>query len=205
MLYIVVSDDKAYRHARVSEIVGVFADSDIITLDDTLVVLEELEQYLYPSLFTIASPIVHARFMLDAEAMHPTFAKKLAASPTIFVFEEIVVPGAVLTAMKKHGAIVHDEAVKKTAAPRADMFASTAALTAPNKKDRWLAYQSAIGQHAIEAILGILYWKVRDLMLKGKDREKWEAIYRSMIDAHARAWQTGSPLTLAIEKVILSI
>ncbi len=53
-------------------------------------------------------------------------------------------------------------------AKKESLFAVTSLITLPNKKDRWLAYQKAVAQYPIEAILGMLYWKVRDMVMKEK-------------------------------------
>jgi hypothetical protein len=58
--------------------------------------------------------------------------------------------------------------------------------------------------HAPEAILGILYWKLRDLITKGRNAVQYQEQYRALLSAHAKAWEQGVPIALAIEKVILS-
>jgi hypothetical protein len=87
---------------------------------------------------------------------------------------------------------------------KSNLFGVTSLLALPSKKDRWIAYQKAIAQYPIEAILGMLYWKVRDLALKEKDQQgTYHTLYTNMLEAHAKAWQNGTPLELAIEKVLL--
>ena len=50
----------------------------------------------------------------------------------------------------------------------------------------------------------MLYWKVRDMALKEKDENgQYHSLYTSLLEAHAAAWQEGTPLVLAIEKVLL--
>jgi len=110
-----------------------------------------------------------------------------------------------ITTLKKQGAVVHTDDTPKKSAAKDNLFAVTGLITLPSKKDRWLAYQKAIAQHPIEAILGMLYWKVRDMVLKEKDASgQYHMLYTALLAAHAKAWQDGTPLELAIEKALLA-
>lgn len=206
MLTIVVADNKEYRTARISDVVAEYSPNEIIVLDDTVMTVTDMEQYLYPSLFTVGAPLVHIRFIFDTKEkeLTPILLKKIIASPTIFLFEELALSKPFITNLKKQGAVTYTEDVPKKSAAKDNLFAVTNLVTMPSKKDRWLAYQKAIAQFPIEAILGILYWKVRDMALKEKnDSGQYHLLYTALLQAHARAWQEGTPLTLAIEKVLL--
>lgn len=207
MLTIVVADTKSYRADRIAALLETYALSEVIVLDDTLVTIAELEQYLYPSLFALTAPLVHARFVLDAKEkdLTPALLKKIIASPTIFLFEELSLSKPFLVSLKKMGVEIHDEPARATAREQKNnLFSVTNLVTMQNKKDRWLAYQKAIEQYPIEAILGMLYWKVRDMALKEKDSNgQYHSLYTALLEAHATAWQQGTPLALAIEKVLL--
>lgn len=202
MLIVVVSDTKTFR----KECIAPFCtkESDVVLLDDTLSSVLDLEQYLYPSLFSITAPVVHAQFMLENKFadMTSVFAKRMIASPTVFIFEEFALPAPVLTALKKHGAVVHTQSTPKATKKGPDLFALASAIITPNKKDAWMNYQAAIELQPIEALLGIMYWKVRDMMIKTK-KEEYKTLYENLLRAHAKAWQTNTPLELMIEKVLL--
>lgn len=204
MLYIIVADNKPFRSKCLSEVISQFSESEVITVDDTLMNLLDLEQFLYPSLFSFGVPIVHGRFLLDNNEIDTILAKKLSASPTIFIFEEIVLPKDTANVLKKAGAILHEGQSTKIKKPKEDIFAATLCITAKDKKSRWLAYRSALEKQPIEAILGILYWKVRTLAIKEPTIGKYGNLYRELLEAQARAWRTGAPLETLIEKVILS-
>ncbi len=109
MLTIVVADSKSFRTARIASIVAEYVPDEIIMFDDTLMNVIDLEQYLYPSLFSNTAPLIHTKFILDAKEKDLTalLLKKLIASPTVFVFEELQVSKPFLTAAKKQGATVH--------------------------------------------------------------------------------------------------
>ncbi len=205
MLVLIVAESKTVRATqRASCEVLSTHTGEIVVIDDSTGGVVELEQYIYPSLFTIGTPLVHARFVLSGENISSELASKLIASPTIFLLEEFSVPAPFVTTLKKKGAIVHIDKTSTTKQSKSDIFAATKILTAANKKDRWLAYQQVLEEHPIEAILGILYWKVRDLLQTSSDKQKWKEYYQSLLLAHAHAWQTGAPLALVIEKVILT-
>ena len=204
MLYLITGDTKEYRTKIVASITAEAGSGDSIMLDDTTAAIIDLEQYAYPSLFSMTVPIVHARFMLGAkQEIIADMVKKLVASPTVFVLEDFSLLAAQTAVFKKHGAIIHAEP-KRAAAAKPNMFALVEGVLLKNKKERWIAYQGVVRDHAIEAVLGILYWKVRDLLQKDtRNNQQWSALYTALLRAHANAWLKGIPLSLAIEKVLL--
>lgn len=203
MLFIIVGDNKTFRKEKLDEILEPFTESERIVYTDTAGAVQDLEQFLYPSLFTISAPVVHAQFMFS-EAVTTELAKKLIASPTVFIFEEFELPSPTGTALKKNGAIIYAAEKSKARKIENDIFAAVACITAVDKKSRWLAYRSALENHSIEAILGILYWKVRTLAANGGADSPYLRLYSKLLEAHARAWQSGAPLAALIERVILS-
>jgi hypothetical protein len=205
MLYVVVADQKETRGTHIAEIIAQHGNSEIISVDDSMMTLADLEQFIYPSLFSVDVPVVHGRFLLGDTDIDTAFAKTLAASPTVFIFEEFTLPAPITTLLKKAGATVHVGEKQKKAASSNDFFAATACITAKDKKSRWLAYRSAVEKQPIEAILGILYWKLRTLASNAPAGNVYERLYQEMLEAQARAWRSGAPLEIAIEKVILSV
>lgn len=203
MVYLLVADNRAFRAEKVADIVARCEESELITLDDTSMQLPDLEQFLFPSLFSLEVPIVLARFLLAGEEHQMPFIKKLVASPTIFVFEEIDLPAPAIALFKKAGALVHAKEKQKSNKPAKDLFAVAKCLTEKDKKSRWLAYRAAVEEQPIEAIIGILYWKARSLAAKGAAGNEYEKIYRELLLAQAKAWKSGAPLEALIEKVIL--
>ncbi len=201
MIALIIADNLDVRRSHIKNILDTLPGCEVLIYDDTYGGVQELEQYAYPSLFNTAPAVVHSKFLLAGEEMASTLIKTLVASPTLFVFEELALPATVVTSLKKLGAVVHQASKEKKTAATDDIFVVTKALTATDKKSRWLIYRAALETHAIEAIMGVLYWKVRELTLKDK---KYAALYRALITAHATAWQKGIPLELAIEKVLLT-
>lgn len=206
MLIIVVADNKPFRTSTIEKILAPLVSEECIVLDDTLVSPSDLEHYLYPSLFSTTVPVVRTRFLFDGKStdLSTVLVKKLVASPTIFIIEEFTIPTAILTICKKHGALVHSAEKTKSIKKESTIFNVTRAITAGDKKSRWMAYREGIQEHAVEAVLGILYWKIRDVLLKNpSERNRYTALYTKLMNAHAKAWESGAPLELLIEKVIL--
>jgi len=203
MIVLVVGDNQILRRTHMTPFIS--SSEEVIVIDDTQATLADLEQYLYPSLFTFVAPVIHMKYALGTDTLETSLLKRLLASPTVFMFEEIEVPVSVVNAFKKAGAVVHTQEKIKRIQTQHDIFAVTDAITAADKKKRWFAYRDALSHHAIEAIVGILYWKVRDLSMKvPSEKKRYVKLYRDLLSAHARAWESGAPLELMIEKVVLS-
>lgn len=208
MIILVVSDQKNFRQKTISSFVDTMPGSEILIYDDTYGNLTDLEQYLFPSLFTQSPPIVHLKYMLNESIDYLTneLTKKMLASPTTFIFEEMSLPKSSITNFKKLGSLVHTSESVKEIKKTNDIFAVTKALTASDKKSRWLAYEDTLKSNSIEAVIGILYWKIKDLISKSKGgvKNNYKNIYKELLTAHVKAWQTGAPLETLIEKVILT-
>lgn len=201
MIVVTISDKKEYRkkcslqYCKGNEI---FVDNDVMQIFD-------LEQYIYPSLFEENIPVVYAKFMIEDnhKDISLDFIKKLAASPTTFFFEEISLLKETIKILEKSGAVIYLDKEKKEIKQKDNLFSIASSIVSENKKTSWLNYQKAIGEHSIESILGILYWKVRDMMLKNPDNKFYRNFYKDLLSAHSSAWLNGIPLDLSIEKVIL--
>lgn len=202
MIIIVAHEQKEWRAKQIATVLAPWKESEPIVLDDTSSSITDMEGYCYPSLFSLTVPVVHAKFLLmsDSGSFDTTLAKKLSTSPTVFLFEEFSTTTPVATLAKKHGAIVHtgEKIVKQK--KENDFFTVTNILTASDKKARWMAYRAVLATQPIESFIGILYWKARQMKIPA---DKKMSMYEALLDAQARAWQTGAPLELLIEKVIL--
>ena len=205
MLVIVIADNKETRKKHIEGILAPLGDSEILRFDDAATNITLLEEYLYPSLFSLSVPVIISRFLLSEKHEGGIeLYKKLAASPTVFIFEEFALPAPLVTQLTKSGALIH-AAPKSTKKSTYNAFAAADCITAPDKKSRWIAYREALETSPIEAVLGILYWKARSLSVGHSSASvRYQKLYRQLIMAHSTAWQNGTPLELAIEKVILS-
>lgn len=214
MIILISSDHKDFRKVHIEQSISQTPDSEVIFFDDTYGNILDLEQYIFPSLFSISMPIIHLKFILsdNTSLVTQTLIKKLVASPTIFLFEEMATPATISTMLKKAGALVHIDDKKPIhhLADKKDsnIFSVANILIQKDKKSKWLLYQKAIGEYGIESIIGILYWKIKDLISKNVKNEEqykyFKDFYRNMLNAHKNAWQKNIPLEVMIEKVILN-
>lgn len=206
MIEVIFGVDKNFRNSKKQELKSKYKGERIV-LDDMTSTLSDLKQYLYPSLFSLSLPVVEASYLVEEYGTEVSIEliKMLASSPTVFILEERSIASPILKIFEKGGAIMHAKKESKSLEIKSNIFSVTNALTATNKKDRWLSYQNARKDHPAEALIGILYWKLRDLIDKsGGKKNEYQEIYRKLIIAHKSAWQKGFPLDMAIEKVILS-
>lgn len=204
MIYIVVGENQKERKKAITTIVD--SKQHIIFFDETNGSVADLEQYVYPSLFVQDAPIVHSKYVINNDISSYTnmFIEKLLSSPTVFLFEEIELSASAISFFKKKGAIIHTQTKKEAKKSSVDIFSSVNAIILGDKKHRWLAYRAALEQQPVEALMGLLYWKVRDLTLKDKKHsQQYRALYTALLRSHAEAWNKGTPLELLIEKVLL--
>ena len=205
MIEIIVGIDKDLRTKKRQEVLANFV-GEVISLSDIDGSLSTLETYIYPSLFSVIPPVVLATYLIEDEepGLTKEFLKKVISSPTVFILEEKSLPAALVKLVEKEGGFVHQTKGEKKVAKISTIFNVADALILQSKKERWLAYQKARGEHSAEAIVGILYWKLRQLVEGTRaDSSRYKEMYRNLIQAHKTAWQKGFPLELAIEKVIL--
>lgn len=206
MIALVISEDKAFRKKTIATLLADHT-GERIHFDDSQGSIHDLEQFVYPSLFETVAPVIHAQYILedDQGTLSVELGKKLLASPTLFLFEEMSIPKALVTELKKKGALVHQNDIKIKRELQQDIFTIVNSILIGDKKSRWLAYHRALSTQSIEALMGMLYWKVRALSTAGSldAQKKYMRLYRELLCAHAHAWQRGSSLADAVEKVIL--
>ena len=204
MIEVIVSANKEWRNKQkektLSKNIG-----EVIYLDDSKATIFDLKEYAFPSLFSLGTPIVASSFLLDEyqKDLSTNLLKTLLSSPTLFIFEEIALPKSVIKLLEKEGAIVYEQTEERKTPTPNTIFSVTHDLTAPHKKDRRLAYQASRQEHSAEALIGILYWKLRQLVESGSNKKHFLDLYKALMLAQKDSWQKGFELDLAIEKVIL--
>lgn len=203
MIALVISPEPQFRRAQCASLIDSHTDREYLVCDDTMLTAGELVQYAVPSLFATAPLLIHAKFLLADSDLADTTLDTLAESDTIFLCEEYALPAALIKKIQSRGAtLAQEKGVSKSTSSRSTIFSAAECLTAKDKKSRWLAYRSAMNEHAIEAVLPILYWKLRTLIPTDRSG-KYRTLYRDLITAQERAWTIGAPLEALVEKVIL--
>lgn len=202
MLHIIISTDV---DGRISKRKKLTLTDEVISLDDMSADFLTLENYAFPSLFSLSKPVVHGKYLIE---IYPDQIKKelletLVSSPTLFILEERFIGAPILKILEKFGAIITKDKPTKLESKKTNIFDVTNVVTSSSKKDRWLSYRKALEEHPIEAIMGILYWKLKSLIETSPKKKSFQDIYTAFMEAHKQSWQKGFPLELAIEKAIL--
>lgn len=208
MLFLIISPEVTARKKRVLEVVKPFSIGDAIVLDDVTSTFFDLGQYRYPSLFSLERPVVRASFLLDtiSSDVDSAFIVSLVESPTVFVLEEHALSATDKKRFEKEGALVSMLPFqKKTAPPTSALFSVVTTLTlSSDRKEKWMVLQRALTEESAEALIGMWYWKLRDVIQKNpKERTRLRTLYRTLIDRHAHAWMHQIPLALVLEKIVL--
>jgi hypothetical protein len=204
MLQIIVSSSTDERISKRKKLLG--TNEEVIFIDDMNADISVLQNYAFPSLFSVSIPVVHGRYLIEqySDQLTKELLNTLVSSPTFFLLEEKSIPTTFLKTLEKSGVIVHQEKTVKSTKEQSNIFNVTTVITSSSKKDRWLSYQRAVEEHAIEAVMGILYWKLRSLIEISPKNKTYKDMYSAFMEAHKKSWQKGFPLELAIEKAILS-
>lgn len=217
MLCVVVGQTKEYRKAVIETIIK---DTDtskeaLICVSDNDGDLSLLREYLYPSLFSLEAPVVHAKYVLSISEYTKKVLEELHMSPTVFILEEL----SLLADQKKMitsliGKSLYIEEKKNPLSARsggggakstaASPFAFIDIVEKKGKKDVWIAYNKLLEHGGIEPALGMLLWGLRKLALrKGAQQASFKELYSACMNAYAYARAHNTPLELAIEKVLL--
>jgi hypothetical protein len=199
MISILVSTDTALRLKRRTSLEK--AHPHAIVLDDASITADVLRAHAYPSLFEEGASVVIVSFALETIELTKQLLETLSASPTQFFFLERSLAADAKKLLSKYGSVEILDAKVTKKAPSLFYDASAVVLES-NKLKRWQKLQTLLQSEVPEAFIGILYWKLRDMAVKGNASSK--TMYDALITAHSEAWINGTPLSNAIEKVLLT-
>lgn len=131
---------------------------------------------------------------------------RMEASPqTIYLLERGAV-AAVKKALKKHSTSFTEDEVRKKEARGGGVFQFTHAFEAKKRAEGWMLYQEAlINGDAAEALHGMLFWKVKNMMKGSRSRTPTEvrALLGDLAALPVTARRRGVELELALEQFIL--
>ncbi len=204
MLHVIVSDNLEERIKNRNSLIKDF--KGVIYIDDSNSSISYLKEYLYPSLFNDNGYVIHGKFILENSYLDldKNIIKSFVSSPTIFILEDNTLPSSFIKTLQKEGAFIYQGKDQKKVSKTNTIFEIANIFSLLDKKDKWLLFQKSIKEHSPEALIGILYWKLRSLMdTKANSRELYKSLYKKLIYSHKDSWQKGTPLSLAIEKFIL--
>lgn len=158
-------------------------------------------------------------------------AQTLTASPNNFLIFEPTLDKNVVAEILEHATEAEEHVGKKVdTRPTFNIFSLGDALGVRNKKDLWVLYEQAVGAGLeSEEICGTLFWSVKNIALMknakpGDDRglnpfvakksrgfaanytqEEITKLSHSLSSIYHEAHRGGEPMTIALEKFILSL
>ena len=156
------------------------------------------------------SPIVVCDNVLKKEGIEFTGdeLEKLKESETIFIFTEDKISAVNMNKYSKYGKVevFNTEVIKKL--PKINIFGIADAYARRDKINTWSLYQNAV-QEGIspEEISGILFWKIKMMILDGTKFFKKEELYNissSLVSIYHEAHRGETDFTIALEQFILS-
>src|SRR3989304_4848580 len=132
----------------------------------------------------------------------------LKNSENIFVFIEKKAPKDTVNKFSKLAEEVKEFAFPKGKDNKADVFAITYPLERRDKKNMWLEFQKLQNTDSSpEAISGILFWKIKDMMLKNNYKNWTEIELKNLssklVSLHHDAHRGLIDFRIGIEKFIL--
>ena len=147
----------------------------------------------------------------DNEALWPLLVEKLAqlaeSSDDFFIYEEKPLV-AEKRLLEKHAAETRTFDLPKSGKERPSVFSLVNHMRAGDKKKLWVGYQQelAIG-NAPEAIHGVLFWGVKQMLLSArnpKDGEQAKKLIIELTELPHESRRRGEELEYALERFILT-
>ncbi len=138
-----------------------------------------------------------------------TNLKEISKSENIFVILEGKLDAKSRQKFEKCAEKTQLFELKETKKEEFNRFAIAIALGSRNKKDLWLKFQESIENNvAPEEISGILFWKVKSMLLnKNRNFSEKElcSISKELIDIYHKARRGEHDFYIALERFVLSI
>lgn len=216
MLYLIYGTDRQRVLARSQELVASLQkrkpDAEVFRLSEEeagLARLQELSagQGLFEGKF-----IVVLRNAFGKKDVADSILENLAefqASPNIFVFVEGPMLKSALAEFKKSGAETEEHAAPAKEREEFNMFALANALRDRDRRKLWVLYQKALRADAApEAVSGMLFWQVKDMLLKRSSKfseAELHSLASTLITLYHDAHRGSGELEISLERFILSV
>lgn len=213
---IVLVIDEIKNNDEVVAFVGIKSDAAIVVHDASALVPDELALMMdQVSLF--GNPEIHLlKYVSDMktrDAIIPIFAKSNPSDTWICVVSSLTVKlkkdleSGGVKIIEKKSAVSTKKFGAKTGEP--DVFALVRAYESGDKKNMWVTYESLIRDNiAPEQLVGILFWKTKDILSKGAvgiKKQNTVSHARSLVTLFHESRITGAPIRERLEQFLLSI
>ena len=211
MLTIYYGTDRAGVRTRVAHEIGKYTKTHEVVRVTDAHTLEDLSAVLQGGGMFATPRVVVLEYLLSREDMRDMLESNLSelqkSSEQFYMIEEKI-DAATKKILGKYATLEQLDTAKKSASATT-IFAIANALKRGDKKALWIAYQRELWSGAApEAIHGVMFWGVKDMMLKSRDpiemaRGK-KIISQLAILPHATR-RRGGELEYALEQFVLGI
>lgn len=156
-----------------------------------------------PAAVVLESVIAKGDFLFKDEDL-----KNLADSKTLFIFLEDKLLAANEKKFKKYASVERFEEKKLKEAPKINLFAIADAFGSHDKVKAWSLYRDAIeGGVDPEPISGILFWKIKTMLLTGNRLFSPKALKNQsseLVSLYHRSHRGEIDFVIGLEQFILS-
>jgi hypothetical protein len=207
MIYILLGNDIKNKSLYIKELTEnrenfLFRDNDI---DKGLI----MSYSNNTNLFNV-SPVIILENVLSGERI--TFGEKelmsLKESETIFVFKEDKMSAADQKKYKKYGEIKSFEDKKTIPSQKFNVFSITDAFANRDKILTWVLFRKGLDEGIEpEAIAGVLFWKIKSLILSSSrvfSKEELKRQSSSIVSLYHKAHRGECDFSISLEQFILS-
>jgi hypothetical protein len=206
MIYIFVGADHKKRNAAVDAIVK---NRERIVLSGPLVTKEIIQNFATSiSLFGESPAIILDSILTEGiVSFTKDELKDLSEStaPIIFLEEKLLKPEE--NKYKKYADIQFFENAKEKKAPVSNVFAIADAFGRSNKVLSWVLYRDAIEKGALpEAISGMLFWKIKQMLLSSSSREETHRLKEmsgELVSLYHKSHKGECDFVIGLEQFIL--
>jgi hypothetical protein len=207
MIYIIVGTDRKKINSIVS---GIVKDRGKLSLEAHALSKERLLDFARStSLFGETPALVVEDIISGGEI---SFSKEdliiLNEAETVFIFIESKLLKANENAFKKYASIERIEDVKEKKVPATNTFAIADAFGRFDKVSTWVLYRDAIEKGAEpEAISGMLFWKIKQMVLSGARGdivERLRHMSADLVSLYHRAHRGECDFVVGLEQFILA-
>lgn len=207
MIHILVGGDTKNKGNYIKDLTS---NRENVFIGDVLISKDSIMSYCYGiDLFNKSSFVVLENVLNEGEINFSTEELvRIKESNTLFIFKEDKLSIAPQNKYKKYGEIKIFEEKKVIQVPKFNVFSITDAFASKDKILAWILYNKAIVEGIEgEAIAGILFWKIKTMLLNGSNvfsQDDLKQQSSKIISLYHKAHRGELDLSLGLEQFILT-
>lgn len=206
MIYILVGNDFKKKNAYIKKLGGGEVPV-VLSLEE-----KPKEAILYYSesvnLFGNSPSVIVEDFLKTDLTFKPEEWAMLKESKTPFFFLEDKLTSTEINKLKKYAVIETFETKTSVEKPKSNTFNIADSFAKKDKMNTWLLYKEAVSRgSSSEEISGILFWKVKTLLLNGSkvfSKEELKCFSSELVSLYHMAHLGKKDFVIGLEQFILS-